>query len=149
MPIVIRDVRLNSERTHVRPSAVNNRIKASHREQGGHQLDTVPQVLYSEIFVEAVLIVVVVADRNHDRTRAKRSLDRLERQTTAHRWQLDGAAADAFDRPDDFLGNRQIHWRARAHAGLADDDFRHFRVRAALVGGRLAVDDEEALLADV
>jgi hypothetical protein len=36
---------------------------ASHRQQGRHQLDPIPQVLYPEIL--AVLIVVMIADWNH------------------------------------------------------------------------------------
>jgi hypothetical protein len=46
--------------------------RGSHRQQGGHQLDAVSQVLDSEVLVKAVLIVVVVADRNDDGPRSER-----------------------------------------------------------------------------
>src|SRR5437899_2053114 len=55
-----------------------------HRQQRGHQLDTVPQVLYPEILVEAVLIVVVIGDRHGDRRRVQDVLDHVERYAPAH-----------------------------------------------------------------
>ena len=38
-----------------------------HRQQCGHQLDSVPEILQAEVFVEAVLIVVVIGDGDGDR----------------------------------------------------------------------------------
>src|SRR5438552_8367902 len=51
---------------------------SSHRQQRGHQLDPVPQILDADVLVEAVLIVVVIRDRNSDRPRADRALDHLQ-----------------------------------------------------------------------
>jgi hypothetical protein len=38
----------------------------SHRQQGGHQLDAVPQVLQAQVFVIAVLVVVVIPNGDAD-----------------------------------------------------------------------------------
>jgi hypothetical protein len=53
---------------------------------------------------EAVLIVVVVRDRNHDGARAQRLFDFGERKAAAHVGQLDGGTSHAFDDVDDRRG---------------------------------------------
>jgi hypothetical protein len=58
--------------------------ECSHREQGGHQLDAVPQILQAQVFIGAVLVVVVIADRHHDGSRMERHLHVGQRQVAAH-----------------------------------------------------------------
>lgn len=46
-----------------------------HRQESRHQFDSVPQILDPKVLIEAVLVIVVISDRYHDRWRAKRAFE--------------------------------------------------------------------------
>src|SRR5262245_27320569 len=74
-----------------------------HRQQGGHQLDTVPQVLQPDVLVGGVLVVVVVGDWRDDRRHAECAFDDVCRYGAANGRQLDGGSAGTFKDANDLL----------------------------------------------
>src|SRR5215510_3804997 len=118
-------------------------------QQRGHRLNPVPQILQTNIFIGAVLIVVVIGDGNADAGRLHVIREDVKRDTASERGHFDYASAGAFDRGDYRLRDRQIHGSARRIVPALTDhlgDFRVFQPRG-LIG--FGFDYLIALRADV
>src|SRR5215468_10119834 len=120
-----------------------------HSQQRRHRLNSVPQILQTNIFIGAVLIVVVIGDGNADAGGLHIISEDVERDASAERGHFDHAPACAFDRGDYRLRDRQIHRSARRVVPALTDhlgDLRVFQPRG-LIGFRF--DYLVALRADV
>src|SRR2546425_3251174 len=72
-----------------------------HRKQRRHEFDAVPEVLQAEVFVVAVLVVVMVANGNADLRNAKHAFGHI-RSCCAGGWNFHRRASRAFHGPDYF-----------------------------------------------
>src|SRR5215475_6220390 len=75
-----------------------SRILLLHCHQRGHRLDPVPQILQANIFIGAVLVVVVIGDGNTDAWRLQIVSEDIKRDAAAERGHFDHGSASAFDR---------------------------------------------------
>src|ERR1035438_2767103 len=80
-----------------------------HGEQRRHQVNSVPEILYPEVLIEAVLVVVVIGDGNYDGARAERALNHIQRDTRSHIRHFHGGTARTLNRSSHLLRNWQIH----------------------------------------
>src|SRR4030095_4743595 len=120
-----------------------------HSQQRGHRINSVPQILQTDIFIGAVLIVVVIADGNADAGRFHVIREDVKRDAASERGHFDHASAGAFDRGDYRLRDRQIHGGARRVVPALTDhlgDLRVFQPRGLIEVG---FDYMVALRADV
>jgi hypothetical protein len=73
-------------------------------EERGHGFDAVPEILQTQVFVGAVLIVIVVRDGNGDGAGPSRTFHRAKRNASTHRGPLNDSAARRFYRTQHFFG---------------------------------------------
>src|SRR5262249_8340411 len=120
-----------------------------HSQQRGHRINSVPQILQTNIFIGAVLTVVVIGDGDADAGRLHVIREDVKRDAAAERGHFDHASACAFNRGDYRLRDRQIHRSARRVVPALTDhlgDLRVFQPRG-LIG--FGFDYMVALRADV
>src|SRR5258706_14290105 len=128
-------------------ASLEHNLPIQSRQQRPVRLHALPEMSQPQIFVGAVLMIVVVHDW-HTHRRQSQIFEYIHRNAPAKRRRNYHIAFGVFHHADDRLRYRQIHSRPRSAIAALLNDFGNFWMRASFLDRWLAVYYANSLLSN-